>query len=154
MILPSAKGSTAMQAKVDFAVCLGCSDAGPELECCILLPHESPLGTLQGQRYRPTDEWPATFLCLRHMHMCVRSADNIRVEIEVMAPNQHSVLWRIVSRCGHENCDRTNVFYIGKVPDLATIRRRIMRLNPTIPCENGGHSFAWREDRIEGTFHY
>src|ERR1700722_3749049 len=110
--------------RFDFAVSLGCYDVSPVLRCSALLPRQSPLGTSGDQRYQPTDEWPASFLCLRHAHTSVRSANDLEVEAETLDPEGHPLLWRIVCRCGHENCGRLHVFYVHRMPDWPTITRR------------------------------
>ena len=146
-------------AVLDWAVCLGCSDAGPEHECCILLPHQSPLGTVEDQRYQPTDEWPATFLCLRHGHMCVRSAESVRLQIETLAPTGRPLLWRVVCRCGRESCERMHIIYIGKVPDWADSTCRLE--NKPESCLAGmvsiilcGRKSGWGERLFKSELHW
>jgi hypothetical protein len=135
----------------DFAACLGCYDVSPERRCSVLLPRQSPLGTTVDQRYQPTDEWPASFLCLRHGHTSVRSVDSIQLEAEMLGQEGRPLLWRIVCRCGHENCGRLHVFYVHRMPDWPTITRLIMKINPSVPCGDGSHSLVWRENSMEGT---
>jgi hypothetical protein len=132
-------------AAFDYAICLGCSDRGPEQECCIFLPHQSPLGAFSHPRYLPTGEWPATFLCLRHGHSCVRSADSVHLGIEMLAPDQSiPPLWRIECECGHESCGKRHAIYTAKMPDWASIVRWVLKTNPVVPCD--GHELVWREE--------
>ncbi len=134
----------------DLAVWLDCSDQRrPDEKCSIFLPHQSPLGTFRGQVRQPTGEWPAVFLCLRHGRSCVRSADSIRLDVEVLAPHQpvHS-LWRIECRCGHNSCGAARTIYIGRMQNWEKIVQVILESRPTVPC--GDHDLTWREDLMRG----
>lgn len=132
---------------VDYGVCLGCSDAGPERQCCILLPHQSPLGIFEHPNCQPSGEWPVMFLCLRHAHWCMRSVDNIHPEIEMLVQGQSvPPLWRIQCRCAQERCGRWHTIYVGKDSDWNRILRKLLEKQPRIPCES--HVLKWREDLI------
>ena len=45
----------------------------------ILLPRQSRLGTFDDQPHPSKDEWPATFLCLRHAQTFVRYEQDIHL---------------------------------------------------------------------------
>lgn len=127
----------------EFAVRLECPRR--DLYCNIPLPHQSPLGIYEGQRYRPTGEWPATFLCLRHGRSFECFPDSVHLEAETRVPNQPvPPLWRIGCVCGHENCGRQHAIYTARMPSGLEIVRRILITNPNVPCD--GHPFEWRED--------
>jgi hypothetical protein len=140
--------------RFDFGVSLGCYDISPDRRCNVLLPHQSPLGISEDQRYQPTDEWPARFLCLRHGHTSVRHPDNIQLEAAALDPEEPPLLWRIVCKCARENCGRGHVLYVHRMPNLPTIKRRILKINPFVPCGDGSHNLVWREDWMEGDVYF
>lgn len=134
---------------IDYAVCLGCSDSTPERQCCIVLPHRSPLGIFEYPQCLPTDEWPAMFLCLRHGHTCGREANSVRLEAEALVPGQPvPALWQIQCQCARERCGRWHKLYTAKMPDWRSIVRWILKTNPPVPCDL--HTLVWREDLIHG----
>jgi hypothetical protein len=137
--------------KWDYAVWLDCFDRGePDEKCNIFLPHQSPLGIFEDQQRQPTGEWPAVFLCLGHGQSCVRPADSIRLDVEVLAPHQPMPpFWRIECECGHENCGKRHTIYTARMLDWPSIARRILKTNPSVPCDS--HDLVWREELMWGT---
>jgi len=133
----------------EHCVILACRHRDGESPCNIPLPRQSPLGIYEGQHYRTTGEWPATFLCLRHGLSFACSPHNIRLEVEMMGLN-HSVpqLWRIECECAHENCGKPHSIYTARAPDWTTIVARILKTNPIVPC--GDHSVFWQKDLMHG----
>jgi hypothetical protein len=134
----------------DYAVSLDCFDRGtPGVPCSVFLPLRSRLGTFEHQQRQPTDEWPATFLCLRHGRSLIRSVDDIHLDAEMLDPHQPaSPAWRIECECGHRNCGRLHTIYIGRMPDWPTIVLRILRTNPCIVC--GSHDLIWQKVLMHG----
>src|ERR1700733_14466019 len=134
----------------DYAVSLDCFDRGtPGVPCSVFLPLRSRLGTFEHQQRQPTDEWPATFLCLRHGRSLIRSVDDIHLNAEMLDPHQPAFpAWRIECECGHRNCGRLHTIYIGRMPDWPTIVLRILRTNPCIVC--GSHDLIWQKVLMHG----
>lgn len=126
-----------------------CPD-GDNQFCYIPLPLQSPLGRYEDQQYRPTGEWPATFLCLRHGQLSVDSPASIHPEIEPRVQGQPvPPMWMIEAECAHENCGKLHTIYTARAPDRETVLKQIGRLNPAIPCRN--HNLVWREDLLKMT---
>ena len=134
----------------EHCVILGCRHRPEETPCNVPLPRRSPLGIYEGLRYRTTGEWPATFVCLRHGHTFACSPDNVHVEVEMRGLGQPvSPLWKIESRCAHEDCGRLHTFYTGRMPDWAAIVERIVKIQPHVAC--GDHGLLWSPGLMRGT---
>jgi hypothetical protein len=132
----------------EYSMRLECSDLDKE-KCNIPLPPQSPLGIFSGQQHLPMGDWPANFLCLRHMHMSARYPNNVHLEIEMRAPFEPvPPLWRIECECGHENCGKRQTIYTSRMPDWPSISERIVRKSPKLGCD--GHEFVWRKDLMRG----
>lgn len=135
---------------VVYSVILDCHAPGSRDNCSIPLPRQGPLGTFEGQQRQPLGGWPATFLCLLHGRMCVRSADSVRIRQEIHPPGQPvPSLWTIESRCAHKDCGKLHTVYTAREGDWSTIVRLILERGPIVPC--GDHDLAWREDLMHGT---
>lgn len=130
----------------EFVIDLDCSDPGKK-RCRIFLPHRSLLGTFENAAIRPTGEWPLTFLCLRHEHLSVRSADSIRRAGPERFPSLPTLLWRVEYECGHENCGKQSTIYVPSQPDANSIKSRLQKTRPAIEC--GSHFVLWREELIQ-----
>lgn len=118
--------------------------------CDIPLPLQSPLGIYEGLDYRATGEWPATFLCLRHGHVCARSLDSIHQRAETRGPGQPAPsLWAIECKCGNESCGTLHTIYTARIPTEAEVIRRVLYLNPRVSC--GDHVLLWRENLMNVT---
>jgi len=134
----------------EHSVILPCSVPEGEMQCSIPLPHQSHLGTYEGQDYRPTHDWQASFLCLRHGRVYVCSPHSIHLELQVRGPGQPvSPLWQVDALCGHERCGAIHTLYTAKMPDWPSIVQRILRIEPKLSCS--GHDFVWREELISGS---
>jgi hypothetical protein len=117
-------------------------------KCSVVLPLQSPLGTVAGLSYLREDTWPAVFLCLRHGRACICSDEHrdqrIRTTSLSLLP-----LWQIVCECGHEGCGRSHTSYTDKARDWATLAKLILVAPPSIRC--GDHVLIWREELMRGT---
>jgi hypothetical protein len=116
----------------------------------IVLPRQSPLGTIEGLDYQPTDIWPAIFVCTRHGSAFSRSAQAVELE-EIPKPDQgsrDSQLWQIECRCDHENCGRMLAIYTqgSALIDAFEIVHLVLKAKPKIPCE--GHDLVLSEQRM------
>lgn len=132
-----------------YSIRFDCMPSQLESLCHIPLPHGSPLGRYEPLRFEPADGWPATFLCLRHGHACVRSPDDIRSDLETRIPGAPpSPVWLIGCTCVHENCGRRHTIYASGAPTWPEVWRRILKLSPRIPC--GDHDLEWRKDLMRG----
>ena len=134
----------------EFVVRLGCPNREGEQKCSIPLPRQSLLGIYEGLKYRPTGEWPETFLCVRHARVFVCSIDSVDLDLEMRGLDELvSPMWRIECQCAHENCGRLHTIYTGRMPDWPSIVRRILKTNPSVPCSD--HDLVWREDLMRAT---
>jgi hypothetical protein len=109
------------------------------------LPHQSPLGTLQGLENQPTPEWPIIFVC----------TDCGRVSEHFWPPDDHAAptgllpdLWRIECVCDHENCGKHRAIYAtyGEDSPGTDVRRILIRRSEPSPCS--GHSFQLKEETM------
>lgn len=117
-------------------------------KCSIPLPHQSPLGIYEDQKYRPTGTWPATFLCLRHGISGLHSAQDIRLDTLLSPPGEGlPTSWEIEVSCAHENCGKVHTIYTARMPSFPELADRLMRITPAIHCD--GHDLIWRRDLIQ-----
>jgi len=134
---------------VVYSVRFDCTPTPLEPLCHLPLPHHSPLGAYEGSHYRPTDAWPATFLCLRHGLACERSPQEIQSDLEVRTPGAPvPPMWRIACTCAHQNCGKRHTIYAARLPGFPEVARRILKLAPRIPC--GDHLLECRIDLMRG----
>jgi hypothetical protein len=132
----------------DFCIVLDCGDHAAD-RCRAFLPRRGPLGDVVASEYRPTGEWPATFLCVRHGRACVRLAAHVSRGVEAQHPGLPvPSLWRIKCVCGHEDCGMEHVIYVYKQQDWESILRGISQWNPEITC--GSHRLIWDRDLMRG----
>lgn len=133
---------------VEYAVRLDCcAEENPRDPKHIVLPHQSQLGTFEYRQYLLSDEWPVTFLCLRHGQSFVCSEANLRLEAKTPLQDRPS-LWRIQCVCAHENCGQSHTMYAARERHWTTIMRVILATNPKLLC--GDHELVWREDLMSG----
>ncbi len=132
----------------DFCIGLDCGD-NAENRCRAFLPRQSPLGDVAGSEYRPTGQWPATFLCIRHGHASVRQAKDVGPALEAQSSNLPiPSLWEIECVCGHENCGMEHIIYVYKQQDWESILRGISHWNPEVTC--GSHRLIWKQNLMSG----
>jgi len=124
-----------------FAVQLDCLLNSEK--CRIFLPLESPLGTYEGQQYRPTGIWPAKFLCLRHARLTLRGEGDVDLDIAA-GPLEH--FYEIEVVCGEENCGRPYQFFSAGAPSSKDVLETILRNRRPIACD--GHTLLWKEEKI------
>jgi hypothetical protein len=105
-------------------------------------------GIFEYPQYQLSDEWPATFLCLRHGRSFVRFPPNT-FPLEARRPDRdRESLWRIQCVCAHENCGQSHTMYAARERHWTTIMRVILATNPKLLC--GDHELVWREDLMSG----
>ena len=115
-----------------------------------VLPRQSPLGMYEDLDYRPTVEWPATFLCIGCGRLSVHSQRRFG-QVQAMDQNPPADLWKIVLRCDQENCERTRTIYTTGGPSAAEadVKNIVFRRLSTIQG-GAGHSFAVSDKTLKG----
>lgn len=116
-----------------------------------VLPRQSSLGKSEGLERLPTDEWPATFLCIACGQLSERSPGNVHDDYApTMGPGSPLPdLWRVEFECDHENCGQLRAIYTTYEAGSsdAHLARTLCRWLSTLEC-SAGHNFAVSEKRI------
>jgi hypothetical protein len=125
---------------VDYAVRLDCcADENPRDPKHIVLPYQSLLGIFEYPRRQLSDEWPATFLCLRHGRSFVCSEANFRLEAKTPVQDRPSV-WRIQCVCAQEGCGVHRTIYSPREREWANVLKLIAMHDPKVDCN--GHNLC------------
>jgi hypothetical protein len=137
-----------------YAISLECDKQKDPNAFNVFLPHQSPLGTFAIPKYLPSNEWPATFLCLVHGHSYVHSPEDIRCEFQQLSPDGSMPLfWQIKCKCRYDDCEKSHVIYTARIPSEDLLRQQIQKLKQRnmlhIPC--GSHELLLQEEAIELT---
>lgn len=111
----------------------------PSCGVAIPLPFQGPKGKVQHPHYWPKDFWPLTFVC----HDCAvpsvhTESDVRRRTIQVPAPGQpRDILWLVVFRCGHENCEELVAIHSNAPSSFSkdeVIKRILIVVSNHVPC--------------------
>jgi hypothetical protein len=131
-----------------YAVDMDCG-----LNCRIFLHFQSPAGKYGGTKYLPNGTWPATFVCLQHGPVSLRSAAEVHPAPPTWDPKGKApTFWEIEARCAYENCGKQHTIYAAHQPNVDVLIGALVRSRPSICC--GEHEPIWRADRIQAHSYY
>jgi hypothetical protein len=117
----------------------------------IVLPHQGPLGIVEGLDYQPVGAWPVIFVCAQHGNAFSRSTQDVLLKEVPDQVSRYSRLWQIECRCAHENCGRILAIYTtgSALADASEILIRVLKANPAIAC--AGHDLVLIERQMIAT---
>ena len=129
-----------------FAITLGCHSSSSESRCRVFLPRNGPLGHLDENGFRASEDWPAYFICATHRTIYKSAPEDVETLFGFEKSRDIVPFLKILCECAHPGCEKKHLFYTSTGMGWSKLSKSLMSKNPLMAC--GDHLIEWSPDRI------